>query len=68
MERDCVQCDKSVVLNDTFQRSTEKAQEMREGRKGWKGGERDRRDREKNRLTSLHLIGSGCDHEKKPDR
>lgn len=34
------------------------------GREGRKEGERDRKDREKNRLTSLHLIGSGCNHKK----
>ncbi len=28
-------------------------------REGWKEGER---DREKTRLTSLHLIGSSCNH------
>lgn len=34
----------------------------REWGKEGKEGERDRKDREKNRLTSLHLIGSSCNH------
>lgn len=31
---------------------------------GRKKGEQDRKDREKNKLTSLHLIGSSCNHRK----
>lgn len=40
-----------------------------EGRKGrLEEAERDSRDREKNRLTSLHLIGSSCNHRGKKNK
>ncbi len=64
MEHDCIKFVTCVVLNVQFLGSMAEAQKMREERKGWREGERDRKDREKNRLTSLHLIGSSCNHKK----
>lgn len=63
-EHGCVQDVQSLVLNIKCLERLERAQEMREDGRV-EGAERDSGDREKNRLTSLHLIGSSCNRRKK---
>lgn len=69
MEHQCIQYITSEALKIKYLGSMNKAQEIREGLKQWKEGSKererkgDKKDRE-NRLTSLHLIGSSCNHKK----
>lgn len=63
-EHGCIQDVQSLVLNIKCLERLERAQEMREDGRV-EGAERDSGDREKNRLTSLHLIGSSCNRRKK---